>query len=142
MKNKYDYIFIDEISMVQEIYYKFLIYLKRMNPKIKFIIAGDFEQLLPVKDRLHVCYYKYSLALHDWCHGNKLSLTKCRRSDDILFNMLLFDTFGNYRKHTIVQKHDIFYDGDTLDEPALNSIISNCVKHGIKSHEVNKYEIN
>ena len=49
---KYDYIFIDEISMVQEIYYKFFIYLKRANPKIKFIIAGDFEQLMPVKDRV------------------------------------------------------------------------------------------
>ena len=52
MDGKYDYIFIDEISMVQEIYYKFFIYLKRANPKIKFIIAGDFEQLLPVKDRV------------------------------------------------------------------------------------------
>ena len=52
MDGKYDYIFIDEISMVQEIYYKFFIYLKRANPKIKFIIAGDFEQLMPVKDRV------------------------------------------------------------------------------------------
>ena len=52
MDGKYDYIFIDEISMVQEIYYKFFIYLKRSNPKIKFIIAGDFQQLTPVKDRV------------------------------------------------------------------------------------------
>ena len=75
--------------MVQEIYYKFFIYLKRANPKIKFIIAGDFEQLLPVKDRVTKCDYKNSLALHELCDGNKLQLTKCRRSDDTLFNMLL-----------------------------------------------------
>ncbi len=90
MNDKYKYIFIDEISMVQEIYYKFFIYLKRANPKIKFIIAGDFEQLLPVKDRVGLyCDYKCSLALHELCSGNKLLLTKCRRSDDTLFNMLL-----------------------------------------------------
>ena len=52
MNNKYDYIIIDEISMVQEIYYKFFIYLERANPKIEFIIAADYSQLLPVKDRL------------------------------------------------------------------------------------------
>ena len=49
-KKKIKYLFIDEISMVHEIFYKFFIGLKRMLPEIRFIIAGDFEQLLPVKD--------------------------------------------------------------------------------------------
>ena len=74
--------------MVQEIFYKFFIYIKRANPNIKFIIAGDIEQLLPVKDREKNCYYKNNLALQELCDGNKLILTKCRRSDDTLFNML------------------------------------------------------
>ena len=100
MDGKYDYIFIDEISMVQEIYYKFFIYLKRANPKIKFIIAGDFEQLMPVKDRVKKCDYKNSLALHELCDGNKLQLTKCRRSDDTLFNMLLPENINNITKNT------------------------------------------
>jgi len=51
----YSYIFIDEVSMMSEMFYKFFIVLKRMLPHIKFIIAGDFAQLLPVKDRVEDC---------------------------------------------------------------------------------------
>ena len=46
-----DYLFIDEISMLQEIFYKFFIMIKRIKPNLKFIIAGDFNQLPPVKNR-------------------------------------------------------------------------------------------
>ena len=72
-KHEYKYIFIDEISMVREVFYKFFIYLKRAYPKIKFIIAGDFAQLLPVKDRLGDKSYKNCIALHELCDGQKLS---------------------------------------------------------------------
>lgn len=89
LKNeKYKYIFIDEISMMSEMYYKFFIFLKRTNPKIKFILAGHFRQLLPVGDRLQNCCYKHKLALKELVNGNKLHLSKCRRSDDTLFQML------------------------------------------------------
>ena len=81
------YIFIDEISMMCEIFYKFFITLKRACPEIKYIIAGDFEQLLPVKDRVN-CDYKNSIALHELSDGVRFQLSKCRRSDDRLFNML------------------------------------------------------
>jgi predicted AAA+ superfamily ATPase len=43
-----DYIFVDEISMVHEIYYKFLLIIKQILSKVKFIICGDFKQLPPV----------------------------------------------------------------------------------------------
>jgi ATP-dependent exoDNAse (exonuclease V) alpha subunit len=46
-----DYLFIDEISMLQEIFYKFIIMIKRIKPNVKFIIAGVFSRLPPVKDR-------------------------------------------------------------------------------------------
>jgi ATP-dependent exoDNAse (exonuclease V) alpha subunit len=82
-------VFVDEISMVPELFYKFFISMKRLRPNIKFIIAGDFEQLLPVKDRVEGCDYKNSHALNELCDGNRLQLLKCRRSDDRLFNMLL-----------------------------------------------------
>jgi 5-methylcytosine-specific restriction protein A len=88
-ETKIKYIFIDEVSMMPEMFYKFFIVLKRMRPDIKFIIAGDFAQLLPVKDRVENCDYKNSLALFELCDGNRLELTKCRRSDATLFNMLL-----------------------------------------------------
>ena len=80
--------------MVQKILYKFFIYLQRANPKIKFIIAGDYNQLLPIGDRLEDCNYQYSLALNQLCEGNKYILSKCRRSDDTLFNMLLPENIG------------------------------------------------
>ena len=103
-KKKIKYIFIDEISMVHEIFYKFFIGIKRMLPEIKFIIAGDFEQLLPVKDRLRNCYYAHSLALYELCDGNRLILSKCRRSDDTLYNMLLPQNIGNINKSTFGNK--------------------------------------
>jgi ATP-dependent exoDNAse (exonuclease V) alpha subunit len=94
----YKYIFIDEVSMMSEMFYKFFIVLKRMRPDIKFIIAGDFAQLLPVKDRIEDCNYKNSLALHELCDGNRLELIKCRRSDATLFNMLLPDNIRKIKK--------------------------------------------
>ena len=78
--------------------------MQRALPKIKFIIAGDFLQLLPVKDRLKNCDYKDSLALKQLCDENQLILTKCRRSDDTLFNMLLPENINNITKSTFGNK--------------------------------------
>jgi hypothetical protein len=83
----YKYIFIDEVSMMSEMFYKFLIVLKRMRPDIRFIIAGDFAQLLPVKDRIEDCNYKNSLALHELCDGNRIQVSKCRRVDNKMIKL-------------------------------------------------------
>ena len=96
----YDYIFIDEISMVKEIFYKFFIMLKRIKPNIKIIIAGDFNQLSPIDDRIqeNINYefnYKNSIALKELCDCNMLELSKCRRSDDVLFNMCKFENINS-----------------------------------------------
>lgn len=80
-----DYIIVDEISMVHEIFYKYLLVIQKLKPDLKFIIAGNFDQLLPVKDRIENCDYENSVALHDLCHGNRLKLTICRRADDACF---------------------------------------------------------
>ena len=84
--------------MMSEMYHKFIMFLKRTNPNIKFILAGDFPQLLPVGDRLEDCDYKNKLALHELCDGNRFELSKCRRSDDTLFNMLKDDNIPNIKK--------------------------------------------
>ena len=77
-----DYLFIDEISMLQEIFYKFFIMIKRIKPNLKFIIAGDFKQLPPVKDNIGESFnYSQSQALLELCDFNKVQLSKCRRSD-------------------------------------------------------------
>ena len=81
-------LFFDETSMVHEMFYKFFSLVKRKYPHIKFIIAGDFEQLLPVKDRVEKCDYKNSGILHELCDGRRIQLTKCRRADDTLFKKL------------------------------------------------------
>ena len=90
LKNKLmgvDYIIVDEVSMVQELFYKVFLSIKRMYPAIKFIMVGDFRQLAPVKDRVEDIDYKNSPALFELCDSNKLMLSKCRRSDDVLYNL-------------------------------------------------------
>ena len=59
-----DYVFVDEISMVHEIYYKFLLIIKQLKPKVRFIISGDFKQLPPVCDRVAHIDYKESKILY------------------------------------------------------------------------------
>jgi DNA replication protein DnaC len=80
------YIFIDEISMVNSKYYKCFVMIKRLMPWIKFIISGDFAQLLAVKDDYHGDMFNSS-PLHTLCDGNRLNLTKCRRADNRLFEL-------------------------------------------------------
>jgi len=82
-----DYIIIDEISMMSEIFYKYLITLSNAKPNIKFIISGDFKQLEPVNDRV-ICNYKESRALFELCSGFRVELMQCRRADDKLYNLL------------------------------------------------------
>ena len=98
------YIFIDEVSMMNEHFYKYFIVLKRMRPDVNFIISGDFAQLKPVNERILDCNYKSSIALHELCDGNRLQLTKCRRSDDKLFNMLLPHNINKIKKKDFTNK--------------------------------------
>ena len=80
--------------MVESKFYKFFSSLQRLKPDIRFIIVGDFNQLAPVSDKKEFDY-KNSCVLYELCQGNRISLTKCRRSDDTLFNMLRDDNIMN-----------------------------------------------
>ena len=82
-----DYVFVDEISMVHEIYYKFLLIIKQLKPKVRFIISGDFKQLPPVCDRVVDIDYKNSNILYELSDKNRLTLSTCRRANDKLFNI-------------------------------------------------------
>ena len=97
MKKILDYMIVDEISMMKEKYYAFLQTIKAHKRNIKFILVGDFNQLMPVNDRVD-CNYKNSKILHELSSGNRLTLTKCRRSDDALFKMLQFDNIPNIQR--------------------------------------------
>ena len=98
MEIKWEYIIIDEISMVSEKFYKFFITLHRLRPDIKFIIAGDFAQLLPVNDRIEDLDYENSPALHELADGNHLLLSTCRRSDKEVYNMCLPENIMSLKK--------------------------------------------
>jgi 5-methylcytosine-specific restriction endonuclease McrA len=81
-----EYLIIDEVSMIKEVFYSIFLTIRRIKPTIKFIIAGDWRQLKPVNDRADY-EYDNSRALYELCDGNKLELTKCRRSDKELFEL-------------------------------------------------------
>jgi len=81
-----DYVIVDEISMMAEKFYRYLVLLKRYVPKLIFVLIGDHSQLKPVNDPFQGDY-KNSPALFDLCDSNRISLEKCRRSDVQLFNL-------------------------------------------------------
>ena len=57
--------------------------IKRIKQNLKIIIAGDFNQLEPVKDRIGEHFnYSQCQALLELCDFNKIKLSKCRRADD------------------------------------------------------------
>jgi ATP-dependent exoDNAse (exonuclease V) alpha subunit len=90
-----DYIIVDEISMVKEVFYSLFLSLKKLKPTLKFIIAGDSRQIDPVCDRVRFNYLN-SRVLYELCDSNRLLLTKCRRSDKDLFDFSLSLKKENY----------------------------------------------
>ena len=86
MLEKIEYIFIDEVSMMELKFYNLFCLIKRAFPCMKFIIAGDFGQQPPVDDEWNGDY-ENSPVLHMLCGGNRIKLTKCRRSDCVLFRL-------------------------------------------------------
>jgi ATP-dependent exoDNAse (exonuclease V) alpha subunit len=93
-----DYIFIDEVSMLAEVFYKFLMMIKKIKSNIKFIISGDYNQLKPVNDRIsHRTDYSNAPCLFELADYNKIQLTKCRRADDTLYNLIKFDNIPNVK---------------------------------------------
>ena len=80
-----DYVIVDEVSMMKEIFYKMMTVIKKIKPETKIILVGHNKQFGPVKDRIgdyDTKFYFDSDVFHELVYGNKLILTKCRRSDD------------------------------------------------------------
>ena len=112
---KCDYLIVDEVSMLSECFYKYLITLKHQRPDIRFLMVGDYAQLQPVCDRVEEdtnkmmgkiikykvinkrlipvrdlkgnCDYKASGALYELCDGNRIELTTCRRANNEMFEI-------------------------------------------------------
>jgi ATP-dependent exoDNAse (exonuclease V) alpha subunit len=102
-----DYIFIDEVSMLGEVFYKFLMMIKKIRPDIKFIISGDYNQLKPVNDRISIYTdYSNSPCLFELADYNKLQLTKCRRANDTLYNLIKFDNIPNVKPSDFTETNE------------------------------------
>ena len=102
-----DYIFIDEVSMLGEVFYKFLMMIKKIRPDIKFIISGDYNQLKPVNDRISIYTdYSNSSCLFELADYNKIQLTKCRRADDKLYNLIKFDNIPNVKPSDFTETNE------------------------------------
>ncbi len=93
-----DYIFVDQVSMLGEVFYKFLMMIKKIKPDIKSIISVDHNQLKPINDRISPkTDYANSPCLFELADYNKIhiQLTKCRRADDTLYNLIKFGNIPN-----------------------------------------------
>jgi hypothetical protein len=85
-----DYILIDEFSMVKSMFYPILLSIKLAHPHIKFILSGNFDQLAPVKDVVKgQAKFEKARALWELTDGNRVLLSKCRRSDDKVHKLTL-----------------------------------------------------
>jgi ATP-dependent exoDNAse (exonuclease V) alpha subunit len=93
---KLDFIFVDEVSMLHSNFYKILMIIKKLK-NCKLIISGDFNQLDVIHD-LQKYDYKDTSILKELCDNNLIQLSKCRRSDDTLFNLIQFDNIPNLKK--------------------------------------------
>ncbi len=106
-----DYIFIDEVSMIGEVYHKFLTMIKKTKSDIKYIISGDNNQLKPINDRTAPKPDYYNSCLFELADYNKLQSTKCRSADNTLYNSVKFDNIPNAKpsdfKETSEYKNDI-----------------------------------
>ena len=146
-----DYIIVDEISMCHEMFYKYFLVIKKIKPDLKFIIAGNFDQLLPVNDRANF-NYQDSVALHDICDGNRLNLSKCRRSDDVCFRVcspenipnLTKKDFGNEltdRHLSFTNKTRIAINKQMMDKMVLHKKSKKSLNLDKLDHDVNSQDV-
>jgi ATP-dependent exoDNAse (exonuclease V) alpha subunit len=93
--------------MLGEVFYKFLMMIKKIRPDIKFIISGDHNQLKPINDRISIYTdYSNSPCLFELADYNKIELTKCRRADDTLYNLIKFDNIPNVKPSDFTETNE------------------------------------
>ena len=86
VKEKYQYIIIDEISMIGKELWK-RINLLKINSNIKFLLLGDEKQCPPVENEDIEDYFNHS-AVKSICNYNRNILDVRKRYDEKLYNIL------------------------------------------------------
>ena len=87
IKMKYDYIIVDEISMIDKDLWRRLCLLKQELPELIFLLLGDEKQLSPVEENTIKDYFNHP-AVKYICNYNKNILNVRKRYDEILYNLL------------------------------------------------------
>ena len=87
IKEKYDYIIVDEISMIGRDLWRRLCLLKQELPDLIFLLLGDDKQIEPVEDNGIKDYFNHP-AVKYICNHNKNILNVRKRYDEILYNLL------------------------------------------------------
>lgn len=87
IKQNYDCIVIDEISMIGKELWKRLSLLKRECPDVKFLLLGDDKQIPPVEDEDYDDYFNHP-AVKFLCNNQRNTLTVLKRYDEDLYKLL------------------------------------------------------
>jgi hypothetical protein len=86
---KYKYFVIDEIGMISNQLWDYLMLLKKTNPKAIFILLGDWRQLPPIEEgRIEDLDVFNHPIVKFLCNGNSIELTERQRYDIHLWNYL------------------------------------------------------
>lgn len=86
---KYKYFVIDEIGMINNQLWKYLMLLKKENPKAIFILLGDWRQLPPIdEDRITDTDIFNHPVVKFLCNNNKIELTEKQRYNQQLWDFL------------------------------------------------------
>lgn len=86
---KYRYFVIDEIGMISNELWKYLMLLKKSNPRAIFILLGDWRQLPPIDEGRTAPSDIFNHPVVKFlCNNNKIELTEKQRYDQQLWDFL------------------------------------------------------
>jgi len=87
IKANYDYVIVDEISMIGRDLWRRLCLLKQELPDLIFLLLGDDKQIEPVEENGINDYFNHP-AVKYLCNYNKNILNVRKRYDETLYNLL------------------------------------------------------
>lgn len=87
INDNYDYIIVDEISMISKELWRRLCLVKQELPHIIFLLLGDEKQIPPVEQETIKDYFHHP-AVKYLCNYNKNILNVRKRYDEKLYNLL------------------------------------------------------
>ena len=107
-KNVKEYLWIDEISQVNNKVMGFIVNLKRENPKLKIIMTGDFHQCKAIDDFMIDPMTKKRSSVIRWLTDyNQIVLTEYYRGDTVMKEMLEQIKKGKIVDLSIIKKTQV-----------------------------------